>query len=481
MKWTLLGVLAGLMVWSSLAYRMIPDPSEDGRTVLTWVSDDNPVRHDTISLFEQQKENAGIRIQLDPGSATLEKVVVQCKGGIGPEVFNVYGRWQLMDYIKTGVLLRLDRDAKEYRFTPDETWPAVRDEITLRRYNPRTGRYERHQYTFPANVNANVMFFNKRLFDEARVPYPSGDWTWDECLEVAKKLVVRDAKGNVTRYGIGTYEFLDATGLIWQFGGDLFDETLTYCVLDSPEAEEAITFLHRMFVIDEVMPPKSVRDAMGTQGGFGGGLLDLFAFERIAMIRIGRWALVTLRKYYDSKGRIRPLRGQLGAVQLPYKREKVGLVRALSVGINAKSPHRAEALMFMRFLASDKFSWQVVESADALPPSPAVARDQGFLNDPDYPEEDFNAQFVEAMRRGRNQAISPLIQTARVHRAFDRYIVLLSKDKLTPHQMCRQLTDEINEDVKTNLVRYESMRAEYDRRTGHPFNPDDFPPRKARP
>ena len=28
--------------------------------------------------------------------------------------------------------------------------------------------------------------YNKEIFDEARVPYPTNDWTWDDFAEIAK-------------------------------------------------------------------------------------------------------------------------------------------------------------------------------------------------------------------------------------------------------------------------------------------------------
>lgn len=470
MKWTLLALLAALTLWSYAALRLIPSDVEDGVIRLTWVSDNNPARHDTIRLFEEL--HPMLRLSLDPTNAGLEKIIVQSKGGVGPDVFNVYGRWQLLDYVRTGVLLPLDEYAEAWGITPDHTWPEVLDEISVEAFNPETGRYERTQYTFPANVNADVMFYNKRIFDEAGVPYPPRDWTWDECLGVARRLVRRDARGRITRYALATYEMLETTGLIWQFGGDFFDPTLTWCVLDSPEAIEAITFLHRMLRVDEVMPTVAERDAMGAAGGWGGNILDLFAQERVAMIRIGRWALVTFRRYPD-------LIPHLGAVHVPHQREKVDLVRSMSVGINPQTPHLEESLTFLRFMASEDYSWQVARSADALPPLPSVTTDERFIHDPGNPHEDYNHLFAEAMHRGRSQQFSPFIQGARVERAFNRYLALMSEGRLSPEEMCRQLTREINRDIRENLIRYESMRDEYERRTGYPFDPDDFPPRGA--
>ncbi len=70
----------------------------------------------------------------------------------------------------------------------------------------------------------------------------------------------------------------------------------------------------------------------------------------------------------------------------------------------------------------------------------------------------------------------PYIQGMRVQKHLDRYLALLSEKRLTPEQMCRRFTDEVNRDIRLNLTRYESMRKDYERRTGLRFDPDNFPP-----
>ncbi|QGQ99321.1 extracellular solute-binding protein [Paenibacillus psychroresistens] len=42
--------------------------------------------------------------------------------------------------------------------------------------------------TLPYAANPNAIFFNKNIFDEAHIPYPQGDWTWEEFRDVSKKL-----------------------------------------------------------------------------------------------------------------------------------------------------------------------------------------------------------------------------------------------------------------------------------------------------
>ena len=56
----------------------------------------------------------------------------------------------------------------------------------------------------------------------------------------------------------------------------------------------------------------------------------------------------------------------------------------------------------------------------------------------------------------------------------------MGEGKIGPEQMCRQLTDRVNRDIRANLMRYESMRKEFKRQTGLEFDPDNFPPQELK-
>jgi len=56
-------------------------------------------------------------------------------------------------------------------------------------------------YGLPYGADTVVQFYNKKHFDDAKIPYPTGDWTFDEMIAVADKLTIRDG-GKTTRYGL---------------------------------------------------------------------------------------------------------------------------------------------------------------------------------------------------------------------------------------------------------------------------------------
>ena len=56
-----------------------------------------------------------------------------------------------------------------------------------------------HYYSLPAKRITETILYNQQMFDEAGVPYPSKDWTYDEFLDTARKLT--KGEGNDKVYG----------------------------------------------------------------------------------------------------------------------------------------------------------------------------------------------------------------------------------------------------------------------------------------
>lgn len=55
----------------------------------------------------------------------------------------------------------------------------------------------------PVDVALPLIIYNKEMFDQAGLPYPTEDWTWDEMMEIAKKLTIRNENGVARQFGFG--------------------------------------------------------------------------------------------------------------------------------------------------------------------------------------------------------------------------------------------------------------------------------------
>ena len=77
-------------------------------------------------------------------------------------------------------------------------------------------------YALPLSYETIGFWYNKKLFDEAGVAYPNGDWTW---------MSIVDAAGSLTRESDGIYgvaadytSVLPLTVTIYEMGGSIFNE-----------------------------------------------------------------------------------------------------------------------------------------------------------------------------------------------------------------------------------------------------------------
>lgn len=86
------------------------------------------------------------------------------------------------DYARNGISMSLDELAKEYNYDLEAT------------YGKYLMKTDGKIYSIPYLVFFWTVFYNKKLFDEAGVPYPSGKWTWDDYIATAKKLTNPEKK-----------------------------------------------------------------------------------------------------------------------------------------------------------------------------------------------------------------------------------------------------------------------------------------------
>ena len=72
-------------------------------------------------------------------------------------------------------------------------------------------------YSIPFQRSTMVLFYNKDAFAEVGLNPEAPPKSWDELVEYSKKLVKKDAAGNITRYGVGLP--LNSGGAQWAFTG----------------------------------------------------------------------------------------------------------------------------------------------------------------------------------------------------------------------------------------------------------------------
>lgn len=112
--------------------------------------------------------------------------------------------------------------------------------------------YNEDYYGVPQGIQVDVLFYNKKMFDEAGVEYPSTNWNIYDLKEAAIRLTKEDQWGfalpnNNPRYGWYT--------LIRQFGGDILDEERRNSTIKTdPGVREAMKFMYDAWNISKYVP-----------------------------------------------------------------------------------------------------------------------------------------------------------------------------------------------------------------------------------
>jgi multiple sugar transport system substrate-binding protein len=120
--------------------------------------------------------------------------------------------------------------------------------------DPVNGEHNAMTYALPYELNMTALFYNKDLFDAARVGYPTDKWTWNDLLRAAKALT-RTEGGRTVQWGFfSELHFASITNFLAQNGTSILDRTRSTCRLTDPAAVEALQFMVDFVQTHKVSP-----------------------------------------------------------------------------------------------------------------------------------------------------------------------------------------------------------------------------------
>ena len=149
-----------------------------------------------------------------------------------------------------GVLLPLGDLIASSDFGVDDLIPGIWE----------AAQYGGAPYVIPFNNSVPVMYYNKDLFRAAGLDPENPPATWDELVDAANALTVREGD-QTTQYGLSAPPQWVRHAFVRQNGGDWMDEAVTELTLTSPEAVGAYRFLHDLIYEEEVAYAEAGIDA----------------------------------------------------------------------------------------------------------------------------------------------------------------------------------------------------------------------------
>lgn len=298
--------------------------SNDG-TVLrfaTWDAGKNlKIQQQIAKKFEEK--NPGVKVQVEAYGDGFDQKLAASFGAKNPP--DVMYMWNFPAYYKS--LEPLDELAKK---DPD----MKLDDFYQGLFNYSS--IEGKLYGMPAGFTTRVIYYNKKLFDKANIPYPKDGWTWDEFVDTAKKLTDASNKqyGFALRPEPDTY---DLQGFIWSNGSSFVSEDGKQIKghMNSPETIEVMKSFQSM------LKDKTAILVGGKNQQSGD---DIFKAGKLAMWESGIWPL---EGFKDAKI-------DFGTVEPPtFKGKPVkGIVGTSAVSIAKDAKHKELAWEFVKFYSS---------------------------------------------------------------------------------------------------------------------------------
>mgnify|MGYP000939490144 CR=1 FL=1 len=316
-----------------------------------------------------------------------QKLLTAVVGGMAPDVVLV-DRFEASQWASFDTLMPLDQLMERDGFDRSAYMPPTIEEGVF----PWDGK----TYALPFSTDCRVIYWNKAIFREAGLDPDYFPESWEDQMELNKKLGIIDDKGNVQRVGFAVVEGLGANGgewaLGWSNGGEYMTEGSTKVTLNDPKIVEALEWL-----VDMTDASGGVEKTSSFQATWGAETQGPFFTGKIAAMLNGTWNFGDIARYAPDM--------ELGVSQM-YSREALqkdgSLVPISFAGGHAMAIPRGarnvdEAYTFISWLAG-------LEGQRAH-----IRADQAFSNSlgrpwvpPVYPLRQANQEAYEALLATEN-------------------------------------------------------------------------------
>ena len=307
---------------------------------------------------EEHRPDIFVKPELFSNADYFQKLATMIAGGTVGDGFWLYLGGGFQQYAASGVCAPLDDIVAAENYDLKQFFPECVDVL----------RWKGSLFALPWSLHvgsAAGVYFNKKAFDDAKVPYPTPDWTWDDLIATAKSLT-NTSKG---QYGIAgsTYYAGTPASVVRSHGGDLISQDGTKATLTDAKTREGLQIMSDLYNKWKVAAP-------------AGAITDfnqMFASGRIAMFESGYWGIQT-KNYVPAE-----IFGIVPTPKGPTGRGNTLFVDMQSV--TKVSKHPRETFMYYELLCSHEAGmdlWQVRGSVPGARPdvwqSEAALKDENF-------------------------------------------------------------------------------------------------------
>ncbi len=302
-----------------------------------WDQNQVPAIEENIAAFNEEYPDIDVTVNVTPFAEYWTKLQTQASSDTLPDLFwmngpNI-GLYASNDQIEpiTGAVDAGDLDLGNY------------PEALVDLYN-----IDDVQYGVPKDFDTIGIWANRALFEQAGVPLPEGDWTWQEFQDTAAQISSALSAQGVYGGAGGMDGQTTYYNTIFQAGGTVIDGDASGYA--SPEAAEGIQFWSDLIASGGSPSIQQLTDTTGDQW---------FTSGKLAMYWGGSW--------FRSAITDTDLAANVTVLPLPSGEEQATVIHGVSNVVSAASKNKQAAQALQVFLASEEAQQQQGDAGAVIP------------------------------------------------------------------------------------------------------------------
>ncbi|EMH5179363.1 sugar ABC transporter substrate-binding protein [Serratia marcescens] len=292
-----------------------------------WDRNQLPAEQEIAKRFEQANSDIKIEIELTPSAQYFVKLDSAAAGGVAPDIFWINMPY-FVQYAKNGIMEPLAPYIKDSGLKLDDVVAS-----SVKAY-----QYDGQQMAIPRDVDSIAVWYNKKLFDQAGVSYPTSDWRWDDLKSKATAL-----KNGLKGAAFPLVMDLSIDGqdsymnLLFQNGNHIVPKDGQPTDIANDKSIWVYQQLQGMMK-DGLMPSAQQMSEVKTE--------NIFQSNRAAMVYAGSWLAAPFAN--------NPLiNDHIGVVMMPKIERQSGVAHSLAFAMSAKSAHKQAAWKYIAFMSSE--------------------------------------------------------------------------------------------------------------------------------
>ncbi len=205
---------------------------------------EGPYIQELVQEFNSQSKNIKVSMNIVEWDTFYQKVPSAVNTGEGPDV-GIMHHDQLGTNAARGVIIPLDDVANALKLKEADFAPAV--------WN--AGSYNNQRYGISLDIHPLGFYYNKGTMEKAGLDPNNPPQTRDDYEAALEEMKGKGIEG----HWMSPFEFTGALSfmvLLWQFGGDLYNEDTTKATFNSEAGVEALEWM--VSLIEKGYSPKNV-------------------------------------------------------------------------------------------------------------------------------------------------------------------------------------------------------------------------------